>query len=83
MAPAFALALNDKKSCHSVLTNIVVNDMMIMTRKVVKQSAENMTERRWYCAFVKSAKGISDQAGSESDGTGEAGGRIQADHQPD
>ena len=30
------LSVYDKKSCHSVLTNIVVNDMMIMTRKVVK-----------------------------------------------
>ena len=27
---------DDKKSCHFVLTNIVVNDMMNMTRKVVK-----------------------------------------------
>ena len=30
------LSVYDKKSCHYVLTNIVVNDMMIMTRKVVK-----------------------------------------------
>lgn len=30
------LSVYDKKSCHFILTNIVVNDMIIMTRKVVK-----------------------------------------------
>lgn len=31
----FNRIINDKKSCHFVLTKIVVNDILIMTRKVV------------------------------------------------
>ena len=79
-----------RKVVKKVLTNKVVNGMLYLTRKVVKFPWKRLKEPQlleaaggMQIAIDELFKGTPLQAGDQPDGAGEAGGRVQADHQPD